>query len=376
MQTVKLSETRNIVIIIAIVFISAMLLYWPYLLRTSPFGLDLHTPDMNVIYSNYDGPLYIIPAKTLYNPAAIEKIGLETPLPTKYFAAHFPLYPALIRLFSFVGYLKSMILVSFLGSVLLGIGFYYVVKKLSLSQSPLLLTTVMLFLPRLLVVRAVGAPETFFMLFIILSLYFFEQKKYALAGILGALATMTKAPGVLLFIVYVLAIGEQYMKSRKVRWQWLYVLLIPVGLLSVFGLYSLQYHDFFAFWHTGGVVPLVYPFAAFNFQKQWIGTGWLEDVVFYFYLYILSAVTLRDSKYRSFFYFSVVFLVATSFVQHRDIARYALPLWPVACIAFEKFLVSRKYFWALVIALPAIYLYAWNFLSYNTMPISNWAPFL
>jgi len=63
-------------------------------------------------------------------------------------------------------------------------------------------------------------------------------------------------------------------------------------------------------------------------------------------------------------------------VQHRDISRYSLPLWPLACIAFENFLTSKKFLTVAAILLLGIFFYAWNFLIYNIMPINEWLPFL
>lgn len=376
MKTYRHLVLRDIAIIIAAVICSTLVLYAPFILKSSPPGLSLPSPDMHTIYKNYDGPLYIVPAKTMYNPKAIENLHLEVSLPSIYYAAHFPLYPALIRIFSVIGYLQSMIAVSVLGAIGMAVMFYLLVSRLKLSERPLILTLVFIMLPRLLVVRTVGAPESLFILFILASLLFFEKERYFWAGLMGGLATMTKAPGILLIVAYVAACSERYLRTRKadIRWGWL--LLIPAALAGVFGIYALQYQDFFAFWHTGGVVPIVYPYSAFNFQKKWIGTGWLEDIALYLYMYIYSAVTLKDGKYRGLFYFAVVFTLAAASVEHRDIARYALPLWPLACIAFERAFTSKRFLIAFIIILPALFLYAWNFISFNTMPVSDWAPFI
>jgi len=332
---------------------------------------------MQYIYRNFDGPLYIIAAKTFYNPQAIEKIGLEVPLSPNYFAAHLPLYPILIRLFSGVfGYLKSMIFVNLAGTIALALFFYFFLKKLKLTEKPLILTTIFLFLPKFLVVRSIGAPESLFFLLILVSIYFFESDKYILAGLLGGLATMTKTPGILIFAVYCLVFLERWLKFQKINWRWLGILLIPLGLLSVFIFYGKQYGDFLAYFHTGGVVPMPYIFSVFNFSAKWVSTAWLEEIIFYFFLYGLTVYSLKDSKYRSFFYFSLVFYLAILFVQHRDIPRYSLPLWPMALIAFEKFFTSKKFLFIFIILLPAIYLFGWNFIIFNIMPVSNWKPFL
>lgn len=339
------------------------------------------------IYKQYDGPLYIVPAKTFYDPLKIEELKLETNLSNKYFAAHLPLYPALIRTVreliqltssrvNGLGYLKSMVGVNLLSTIGLVLFFYYLLKKFKLTNNPLLLASVLLFLPRFLVVRSAGAPESLFILLILLSLFFFEKTQFWLAGLFGGLATMTKAPGILLFAGYGLVFIERFIKTKNISWNWLGVILIPLGLLGVFGIYGIQYKDFFAYFHSGDNIHLVFPYSVFNFQKSWVGTAWLEEIIFYYFIYGLAIINLKDSKYRSFFYFGLVFFTATLFVQHRDISRYSLPLWPLALIAFEKFFTSKKFLIIFVILLPAIFLYAYNLLLYNVMPISDWSAFL
>ena len=338
--------------------------------------------DLMTIYKHYDGPWYVVVAKTFYNPTEIKHLRLETGLNEKYFAAHLPLYPLLIRLMSFIraigdlSYLKAMVSVNLLATVGLAMFFYFFLKRFKLTKKPLLLASIFLFLPRFLVVRSVGAPESLFILLILSSIYFFEKKSHLLAGLLGGLATMTKSPGILLFGVYCLVLVERLIKLKKVNYRWLALLLIPLGLLGVFGLYGKQYGDFFAYFKSGDNIHLVFPFSVFNFQKPWVGTAWLEDVLFYFFLYGMTVISLKNNKYRSLFYFSLIFFIATIFIQHRDIARYSLPLWPMALVAYEKFFTSKKFLLVGIILLLAVYLYAWNFMIYNVMPIADWKPFL
>ncbi len=346
-------------------------------------------------------------AKTFYDPIKIGRLKLETVLNSKYFAAHLPLYPALIRVVREVGvtigikklaYLKSMVGVNLLTTIGLVLFFYFLLKKFKLTKNPLVLASILLFLPRFLVIRSVGAPESLFILLILLSLFFFEKTQFWLAGLFGGLATMTKTPGILLFGAYGLVFLEKYIKrlvipaevegSKKIDFStslrsarndiklWLGVLLIPLGLLGTFVIYGIQYKDFFAYFHSGDNIHLVFPYSVFNFQKPWVGTAWLEEILFYYFIYGLAIIYFKNSKYRSFFYFGLVFFTATLFVQHRDISRYSLPLWPLALIAFEKFFTSKQFLIIFIILLPAIFFYAWNFLLYNVMPISDWSAFL
>lgn len=329
------------------------------------------------VYANYDGPLYIIVAKTFYDPSTIQSLQVGLNLNPEYFAAHLPLYPAFIAMVGpITGYLRAMILVNVVFTIALAFLLHYVVKDFNLSRRPLLLTGVFLFLPRFLVVRSIGSPESLFMLLILGSLYLFEKNRLVLSGVLGALAVATKLPGILLFVAYGLVYAERYLSNREFNWRSIYTLIIPLGLLGVFGIYAAQYNDFFAYFHTNAVVPLVSPYAVFNQAAKWVGTIWLEDVIFYFGMYAATIVMLRHSIHRSFFYFAVTFFIATIFVEHRDIARYSLPLWPLAVIAGEKIITSKKFLLASLIILPAIYLYAWNFIGHNAAPIADWKPFL
>ena len=365
-----------------VVFLSTFVLWLPFILKaTNWLGLKIEGSNFQYVYKHYDGPLYIIPAKTLYDIKKIDTPDkgfiLSIPLTAKYFAAHLPLYPLFISLFSFIfGYLKSMIFTSLIFEVFLANFFYFILKKFKFSQYPLLLTLVFLFLPRFLVVRSIGSPESLFILLILISLFFFEKERFLLSGLFGGLATMTKIPGILLFPAYFIVLLERIIREKKFNFKSFWLLLIPLSLFLVFFLYQKQFNDFFAYFHTGGVVPMPYPFSVFNSQAKWVGTAWLEEIIIYFFIYTFCVISLKNIRYRSFFYFPLIFLMATIFVQHRDISRYALPIWPFACIAFEKQFTSKKFMIAVIILLPALYLFAWNFMIQNVMPISDWSPFL
>lgn len=366
--------------LLCVVLISTFFVWLPFLLRfTQWFGIHINDSNFQYIYKQFDGPLYVIVAKTLYLPDQIKSLMRDSVLPQDpvYYTAHLPLYPLLIRSFSPVfGYLKSMITVTLLFSVVVSFVFYFILSSLKLTKNPLLLTAFFLLFPRFFVVRSTGSPEPLFISLILFSLYFFETKRFFLSGIFGMFSVWTKTPGILLFVGYGLALIEKYITNKKFNLQWLWILLIPVGLLFVFIGYGLQTGDELSYFRSGDNIHLVFPFSVFNFQKPWVGTAWLEDILFLVFFYGLTVVYLKDSKQRSFFYFSLVFLLAVLFVQHRDISRYSLPLLPLACIAFERFLTSKKTLYILLVILPAVLIYSWNFIVYNTMPITEWLPFL
>ncbi len=368
---------KNYIYILLFVLLSSLVVYLPFIQQLSFLGLHIPGTNTGLVYRNFDGLLYLIAAKSWYVPSVINSLTIDIPLPPAYYAAHLPLYPATIALFAMVmGYMKAMLFSTVFFTVVLGWFFYYFVSRLKVTDRPLLLTFVFLMLPRFLVIRSVGSPESLFILLSLASLFFFEKKNYAIAGLTGGLAVATKLPGILLFPAYVLFFAHQYIQTKKIEWKGLWIFLIPAGLLAVCLLYQRQMGDFWAYWNTGYVVPMPYPYSAFNATARWVGDHWLEELVLYFTLYAFTVVYAYKHKVQSLFYFALVFFAGLIFVQHRDISRYALPLWPITCIIFERFLTSKKTVIAFALIVPAVYLYVWTFMQGNAMPVSNWAPFL
>ena len=369
-------------ILCLIVVFSTIILWLPFILKSENWlGLKINNPGFQNVYQNYDGPLYVIASKTLYDPLKISPpdkgLIVSLPLTNEYFAAHLPLYPVLMRIFSpFIGYFKSMLIINILFTIFLAWLFYFFLEKLKI-KNPLILTTIFLMIPRFFVVRSIGAPESLLMFLILLSLYFFEKENYLLAGIFGGLSVITKSPGIILFFVYSFIFVERYIKEKKFNYKWFYIFLIPIFLLFVFVFYYIRYGDFFIYFKLGNLIPLVFPFSVFNYQAKWVDTAWLNDIVFYYLMYGLAIIYLYKHKMRSLFYFSLFFFISVLFLQHKDIARHSLPLWPMTVIAINKFLSSRAFLIVfLVIIVPTAFFYGWNFIVFNIMPIGDWSPYL
>lgn len=133
------SNIKSYFTVIFFVLVSTFFVWLPFLLKSNLwYGIEIPNSNTQYIYRNFDGPLYIIPAKTFYNKEAIEKIGLELALPAKYFAAHLPLYPFLIRIFAELfkmisiplPYFKSMIFVNLAATVFFSYIFLFFYKKI------------------------------------------------------------------------------------------------------------------------------------------------------------------------------------------------------------------------------------------------------
>jgi hypothetical protein len=145
----------------------------------------------------------------------------------------------------------------------------------------------------------------------------------------------------------------------------------------VFILYKNTYNDFLAYFHSGDNIHLFFPpFQIFNFSQPWVGTFWLEEIIFVYLFGILGLLRLINKKERVLAWFVGIFFASTLFVSHRDLIRYSLPIIPFLFVAFSDLIIKREFKIAMaVIAIP-IYLFSLAYISQNVMPISDWAPLL
>lgn len=383
------AKLKTFLIITLISTLPTILIWTPFFLKLeSVWKIPLPKGGMSTIVANYDGPLFIVVAKTLYNP---ELVGnFEFPLPSTYYAAHFPLFPILIRLFSpLFGFPYSMLLITTVSSLLAAYFFYLFIQNYVDKKNALWVTTIFAIFPaRWLIVRSVGSAEPLFLATIIASLYYFKQKKYILAGLFGALAQLTKAPAILLFISYLIALiypkfkelsshpATKLYETKEIT-KLLSVLLIPIALLSVFFLYRIQLGDFLAYFHSGDNIHLFFPpFQIFNYSQAWVGTFWLEEVLFVYLLGLVGLVKLIKLKDYDLTWFVGIFFASILFVSHRDIIRYALPIVPFLYAAFAKTITQKEFRYVILVLIIPIYLFSLAYISQNVMPISDWSPLL
>lgn len=388
---------KTFFLIFLISVVPTILIWAPFLLRLPEFwSIPLPDSGMATVIANYDGPLYIVVAKTFYNTALIKQM-FSFPLPVIYYAAHFPLFPILI--WGFGSVLKALfgnalgfpwgMLIATLASSMFAI---YYFRKLSLEhidkKDVLFLTFVFAIFPaRWLIVRSVGTPEPLFVGAIIASIYYFEKKNYWLAGVFGLLAQLTKSPAILLFASYFVYLFVQNFSRlantrlmtwvKKFDWKAYPVLLIPAGLLGIFFIYGKTFGDYLAYFHSGDNIHLLFPpFQIFDYSQPWTGTFWLEEVIFVYLFGMLGIMRLFKEKLSVQAWFTAIFFTSTLFVSHRDIIRYSLPIVPFLLIAFSPVIAKKEFKIIMAILIIPIYLFSLAFISNNVMPISDWGPLL
>ena len=385
-----MAKVKRLFLVFLLSLVPTLLIWIPFLAKLKSFwGIPLPQDGMAVVVANYDGPLFLVVAKTLYN---LEQIGLNYsfPLPLEYYAAHFPLFPLLIRLFSFVlGYPYAMLLVTLVSSFLALYFFNRLIRRYVKAGAALWLTAVFAVLPaRWLIVRSVGSAEPLFVASIIASMYYFQREKYWRAGIWGMVAAATKSPGILLFVSYFLYLivpqARRLIFSPVATWLKLTkinraypIFLIPLSVLAVFVFYQFTFNDFLAYFHSGDNIHLfLLPFSIFNFSSPWVGTAWLEEIIFVYLFGALGLLKLIKQKRYELATFVGIFFFSILFVSHRDLIRYALPIVPFLFVAFNQTLTKKDFKKVFFLLLLPIYLFSLAFIAQSAMPISNWAPFL
>jgi hypothetical protein len=383
------TKYKRLLPLIIFSLLPTFLIWTPFFLRFKSFwGIPLPQEGMATIVANYDGPLFIVVAKTLYNPELVGNFGFN--LPSEYYAAHFPLFPLLIRGASaLAGFPYAMLTVTLTSSILAIYFFNKFIKDYVTKKDVLWMTFLFSILPaRWLIVRSVGSAEPLFLASIIASVYYFKKKDYLKAGVWGALAQLTKSVGILLFIALFLSLFlPQFKKlgtTNLSKWiksidykKYLSISIIPLALIALLLVYKVQLNDFLAYFHSGDNIHLFFPpFQVFNYSQPWVGTFWLEEIIFVYLFGILGLLRLIKQKDRVLVWVAGIFFTSILFVSHRDVIRYSLPLVPFLLAGFSKELVKKEFKIAVALLIIPIYLFSLAYISQNTMPIPDWAPLL
>ena len=374
----RLVSARPVLSLIILNLLVTLMVYVPlYENRDAGLYLSFQGLSLDNIYRYWDGPLYMIVAKTFYLPGSPELSAFSHLSPT-YYAAHFPAYPATIRLFSFVfGFQVGMLAATIVATSLAVWVFYALLKDLGLSRNRAMwLGAVFLFLPpRWLIYHSVGASEPLFILSFLSFILFFRREQYWLAGLTGVVAVLTRSPGILLLGVFLLLVAWRYYKAspRPSLWTVTRRQLLPMAPfaaapLLLFGVFQIQYGDFFAYFHSGDNIHLTgAPFA--SIWPSILGYNWSEATLWVYLLNAIGILVLWNHGRRDLALFAGALYVPLIFVAHHDLVRYMLPIFPISMlIAFERLVSAKEFRLAMLLIVPAIYIYTWSGVQTNLAP--------
>jgi len=371
---------KQIILVLLTIFVSAS--FWFLFYYNIPGKIGFNNVTLETVFANYDGPNYMVIAKCGYNKNCIGP-NFSLPQSLEYYPAHLPAYPFLIRFFNyFTTSPKAMLVSTLLGSIFLSIITFEFFKLFLKEKKAFWLSILFLFFPaRFFVLRQVGAPETWFLATTIASIYFFKKDKFVLAAVFAAIAQAFKSPGILLFVAYGVISLHEFIKTKNSKIiikKYFAFLLVPLVIFFIFTLYKSETGDFFAYFHSGDNFHLnTLPYLAFISTKSWLNTIWIEDIIYIFLLSIYGVYLLiKRYKFDIIAIYPLIFTAATLLVAHRDIGRYIAPVYPFLLLAYKKPLNKKSLKIVFLLMLPAIILYAINFVAGNTAPIADWTPYL
>lgn len=369
--------------------IVSLFIFWlPFWTNQSEiWGIKLNEPSLKTVIANYDGMNFLVVARSWYQPDIIAErySSMVGERGVRYFAAHYPLYAMVIWFFDlFTSGDVAILLSIILSNLILATSLYYFfVTFLKNKKIATISAIIALFFPaRMLTVRSVGSNEPIFIALVLTSLIAYNKNKDWLAAMLGAMATLTRSPGILLFFSYLITIMLRKESWRSKLRSTLPYLMMPAALIGLWGYFGYAYGDPLAYFKVGGNINLVFPpFAVFGTGNDWVSGFWLEDIVFTYAYYLVGIIMLwvnykKYANIESVLNFGLIYMISTWFIAHRDIARYSLPLLPLATLGYiSNISLNKKWLLLLILLLP-IYLLGWNFVNNNMAPIADWTPFI
>lgn len=333
--------------------------------------LPIYLQDPSNLFRYWDGPNYMYIARTLYDiPSTHPFVSYN--LTPAYFACHLPLYPLLIRLFSYLmGYQAAMLAVTLISSGLASVLFYYLLKEMKIVRSPFWSAIIALFLPvRWIIYHSVGATEPLFLALIFASMLCWNKEKYRWAIVLCGLASVTRIVGLLALFGYFCLILHQK--------KWRNLTYLPLGLLpilAVFSFYAWRFGDFFAYfsWNSKLLNPNpLFSMMAFSSNNA---SSHAEAYAIQYLAYGMGTLLLW--RFPLLFWYSASFCVFNLFIFHEDLGRYYLPVAPFALIvAYDQILSSKAARLMLPFICYTVYNYSWPLLRINIMMTDPWLALL
>jgi Mannosyltransferase (PIG-V) len=198
----------------------------------------------------------------------------------------------------------------------------------------------------------IGYTESLFIALALGSLLAARRDRWWLAGILGAFAWMTRAPGMILVPTLATAAAHRFWTTKRWEWRWLWIALVPAG----FCVYLLvNWHvtgdpfwffgarrKLFAIWPAWpwhGIHELIGNMRREPGQGEMVGT---QELIFTLIALVCSILAWFKMRPAHAVWITGNWLLLSSSNFISSMPRYTLPLFPIF-VFFAVF--SRNRFW-------------------------------
>lgn len=344
---------RELVLAAALALLAQLLVSLPSLLG-----------EADVLVRHFDGPNYLVVAKTLYRPTA------ESPLPgyifsPRYFAVHLPLYPLAVRVMAPVaGYPVGLLLATALFGAASAAVFARYLGVAAPEVPALFGTLLFLCVPaRHLLYRSIGATEAPMALCVVLAIFAYRTDRIALAFAAASLASITRINGVLVIGVLAVALLARHRLKSAIAGS----VLACVPLAMTFAWQGRVLGSPFAFLETHAGKKSFVPFG-WLLEKagegQWVDAELLLAV---FLFYGIAALRLWEAGDRVEAGLVAAHLGLCAVLRETDLPRYFLTVAPFAVVVAFRDVWKRSPLALafLAVAAPVALAYAWRSMPNN-----------
>ena len=270
----------------------------------------------------------------------VAEFGYQARGEKQHLLAFYPLYPALIRLLEPLAgsFLAAGFWISTVASVAAAVLFH----RLALLDQAEDAGRAIFFLFVFPTSYSLHIPytESLFLTLCCGSLLCARTRRWALAGLLGGCAALTRINGVALGAALALEVWAEYRRERRWRAEWLFVLLAPAGALGYLLVNQAVAGDPFAFlrhqhdhfrrtvnWPWIGYVVMWRSFLARESSEAFMLRG--QELLFGTLMIVASVASVVRQRASYAAYVVVNTVLALSFTFPWAVPRYALLLFPM-----------------------------------------------
>jgi hypothetical protein len=305
------------------------------------------------IWNNWDARHYLRLAEQGYTAAGEGRVSL----------VFFPLYPWFVRLTAFLArdYLVSAFIVSGIASVAAAL----LLRRLARcdeSEEVSRNAVWFLFIFPTSFFLHIGYTESLFLALTLGCFLAARKERWAIAGLLGAGACLTRVNGLILLPALAAEVALQYWQTRRISLRWLWLGLVPFGFLGYLWLNHEVTGDFFAFrkimeehWYKKFASPW---FGIHDVYLRALGMNINEGLNEFLAVILISVCTiwswvrLRPS-YSIWITLNWLLINSTAYVL--SVPRYTLTLFPVF-VLFAKACTGRRFWFAMLTVWSLLYL--------------------
>ncbi len=316
-------------------------------------SFSLTHPGWLASWNRWDAIHYLHLAQHGYVAAGDDRVSL----------VFFPLYPWLVRLTAWIvrDYQVASLVVSGFASVAAALLLFRLARCDETEEVSRHSVWFLLIFPTSYFLH-IGYTESLFLAFTLGCFLAAREEHWALAGLLGAGACLTRVNGLVLVPALATEVLLRLWKTRRIDWRWLWLGFIPLGFLAYLWLNHEVTGDYFAFtkiMHEHWYKTFATPWSGIYdvYLRAWglnINEGFNElvAIVLVTICMVWSWFTLRPS-YAVWITLNWLLINSTAYVL--SVPRYALTLFPIF-ILFARACTGRRFCFALLTVWSILYL--------------------